>query len=97
MPTQPFVPTPASAWARVASAEEAKRYETEATIARPMAALDYDRAQDERWAKLAPDLIVALERLLGPPQSRLEPPPTPVLDTECDIDYESFADFHGFW
>jgi len=72
MATEPFLPK-RMARKRELLVEEAKRLEAEETVRAQMAALDYERAQDERWAKLSPRLIEALDSLFGA-MSKLEPP-----------------------
>lgn len=95
MPSQPFVPTPPDLgnWTRVGTAHEAKKWETEETINRPLAAIDYGRAQDERWARISPRLIEALDKLLGP-TSELEPP-DPIIHQPDLEDLPTFSDFYG--
>lgn len=99
MPQEPFRPTPLLThehWERVATAEEAKRWEVQETVQRPMAAIDYDRAQDERWSKISPRLIEALDKLVGK-VSELAPQP-PVVSEPNDYELAEYSEYYGhFW
>lgn len=97
MPQEPFVSRHGSPTETVVGSHEARKYESEAVVRDPLAAIDYDREQDERWARLSPRLIEALDKLFGI-ASVLEPAPMPVLETtEAEhFDYEGLVGYNWF-